>query len=148
MLLKYRFALQPLDYFKNIIGVNEGIEVRINKFLKTSNNYNELVNNIQTKRYSLNHIKRMLVNIVLDNKRVKEETYLRLLAFNKQKKQYLKKLDKETKTLIFSSPTEVSSSYLEYELKASLVYDLIANLNTFALEYKAPIIIDSEEEND
>ena len=69
MLLKYRFAIQPLDYFKNIIGVNEGIEVRINKFLKTSNNYNELVNNIQTQRYSLNHIKRMLVNIVLDNKK-------------------------------------------------------------------------------
>ena len=138
-LIKYQFATHDLSYFKDILCIDEGIEVRINKFLGEAKSFNELASLVRTKRYSLNHVSRALVNIALDNKKVENELYLRLLAFNPEKKDFLNKLSKDTKNQIFSSPTSSSSKLLEAELKASKIYDLITGLNTYKQEFSAPI---------
>lgn len=139
-LIKYQFSIHDLEYFKDILGISEGIEARIAKFIATSNSFKELASNVQTKRYSLNHVNRALINIALDNKMVNEENYLRLLAFNLNKKDYLNKINKETKTLIFSSAKDSDSKLLKAELRASKIYDIISGLNTYKLEFSAPLI--------
>lgn len=145
-LLKYQFATHDLAYFNEIIGVSEGIQSRIAKFIADKNTLEELANNVQTKRYSLNHVNRALINIILDNKKIEEESYLRLLAFKKDKKDYLNKLDKKIKELIFSSPKDKQSIILDYELRASKIFDIISGLNTYIDEYKAPIVLGSEQD--
>ena len=139
-LIKYQFATHDLSYFKDILCVDEGIEVRINKFLGEAKSFADLASLVRTKRYSLNHVNRILVNIALDNKKgINDTPYLRLLAFNPEKKDYLNKLNKDIKALIFSSPKDSNSSVLSQELKASKIYDLITGLNTYKLEFSAPI---------
>ena len=139
-LIKYQFATHDLSYFKDILCVDEGIEVRINKFLGEAKSFADLASLVRTKRYSLNHVNRILVNIALDNKKgINDTPYLRLLAFNPEKKDYLNKLNKDIKALIFSSPKDSNSSVLSQELKASKIYDLITGLNTYKLEFNAPI---------
>ena len=145
-LIKYQFALHDLSYFKDIQCIDEGIEVRINKFLGEAKSFNELASLVRTKRYSLNHVNRALVNIALDNKKIENELYLRLLAFKTNKKDYLNKLSKDIKKQIFSSPVNSSSKLLEAELKASKIYDLITGLNTYKLEFSAPIKTEDENE--
>ena len=145
-LIKYQFALHDLSYFKDIQCIDEGIEVRINKFLGEAKSFNELASLVRTKRYSLNHVSRALVNIALDNKKIENELYLRLLAFKANKKDYLNKLSKDIKKQIFSSPVNSSSKLLEAELKASKIYDLITGLNIYKQEFSAPIKIEDENE--
>lgn len=145
-LIKYQFATHDLAYFKDILCVEEGIEVRISKFLNEAKSFNDLASLVRTKRYSLNHVSRALINIALDNHKVSEELYLRLLAFNVTKKEYLSKLSKDIKAIIFSSPVGSSSKYLEAELRASKIYDLISGLDLYKLEYKAPIKQGEENE--
>ena len=145
-LVRYQFAIHDLDYFKNIICVDEGIEARIKHFLYQANSFKELASLVRTKRYSLNHVNRVLVNIALENKKVEDYDYLRLLAFDKDKKAYLSTLDKSIKKLIFSSPLDSDNPILFNELKASKIYDLISGKNTYLDEYAAPITGDDENE--
>ena len=62
-LLKYKILseLDDLDIYQT---VDEGIENRIKKFIIPSNSYNELVENIKTKRYTYNKIGRMFTHIL------------------------------------------------------------------------------------
>ena len=145
-LIKYQFATHDLAYFKDILCVEEGIEVRISKFLNEAKSFNDLASLVRTKRYSLNHVSRALINIALDNKKVSEELYLRLLAFNVTKKDYLSKLSKDIKAIIFSGPVGSVSKYLEAELRASKIYDLISGLDLYKFEYNAPIKQGEENE--
>ena len=101
---------------------------------------------MQTRRYSLNHVNRLLVNIALDNKIIIEDDYLRLIGINKDKKNYLNSLDKDIKQKIFSKPKDSSSKLLEAELKASKIYDIITGANTFLDEFKAPVVKSMENE--
>lgn len=48
-------------------GVKEGIENRISECIKTSRNYDELLSNLATKRYTNAYLMRTLLNIVLQN---------------------------------------------------------------------------------
>lgn len=145
-LIRYQFAIHDLSYFKDIICVDEGIEVRIKHFLYQANSFKELASLVRTKRYSLNHVNRVLVNIALENKKTEEYEYLRLLAFDKDKKAYLSSLDKRIKKLIFSSPLDHEGPIIFNELKASKIYDIISGKLTYTNEYAAPITGDEEDE--
>ena len=145
-LIKYQFATHDLSYFKDIQCIDEGIEVRINKFLGESKSFDDLASLVRTKRYSLNHVSRALINIALNNKKRagKEEIYLRVLAFRSEKRDYFSKLKSQTKKCIFSSPTEVDSYTMESELRASKIYDILSGLDTTKFEYWTPFRNDLE----
>ena len=55
-------------------------------------------------------------------------------------KKYLSKLNKETKSLLISNiKNEKNNELLDIELKASKLYDLLTNKNTYMDEFKTPI---------
>ena len=61
-LLKYKILTsKDLSIYQT---VDEGIESRIIKSIYISNNYEELIQNIKTKRYTYNKISRMLNHIL------------------------------------------------------------------------------------
>ena len=71
-----------------------------------------------------------------DNKKL---DYIKILGFNKKGKDYLNKLNK----LGISTIVNKNSIQYKYELKASLIYDLINNTNTYEFELKnKPVIKD------
>lgn len=103
-----------IEYF----DVKEGLENRIINSIYTSNNTEELIDNIITKRYTSTRIKRILLNCLLEHKELNMRKvfntsftpYVRILAFNDKGKEIIKKIkDKEKSTII----TNVSKKYNE-----------------------------------
>ena len=137
------------DYFKelklsiinsnlnSILDVDEGLDNNILKAINKSNSLDELITNIKSKRYTYNKINRMLTHILLDIK--KEDAnlnneYLKILGFNKAGKDYLNSIKKDINLPLYSN--KLISKVKDYELKSSMIYDLINKTNTYDYEIK------------
>ena len=126
-------------HLNDILDANEGLDNRLINNIFKVNNLTDLINIIKTKRYTYNKINRLLIHLLLglteyDNKQLKQD-YIHLLGFDKAGQKYLNSL-KETNFI----PNKKSLIYT-YELKASQLYDLINNTNTYEFEYKNQPII-------
>jgi len=127
-LLKYKI----ISNFNNLSiyhTVDEGIENRIKKYIYTSNSMDELINNIKTKRYTYNKVKRMLTHILCSY--TKEEAfrtqnceYIRILGFNKKGKEYLNKVKKTSSLPIITGYSNIKSEILDIEKRVSSIYFL------------------------
>ena len=142
-LLRYSILINK-DNLNDILTIDEGIENRILKQINRSKNYQELVMNIKTKRYTYNKINRMLIHILLGYKKIDntKETYLRILGFNQKGRNYLNLIKKEINIPIFTSYKPNKSSILDLELKSTYIYSLIINdYSQVEKEYKNKPII-------
>ncbi len=152
-LLKYNLIINN-NKLNNILGITEGIEHRLINISKETSSYDEFIEKVVTKRYPLNKIKRVLLNIILG---IGEKdnlcyNYYRVLAFNSIGEKYLNTLPREIKKLIITSFKNVNnnitniSNIANIELKATHLYGLITNNhNLYLQEYNIPI---RSEEND
>ena len=139
-LLKFKILTdQDLSIY---LDVDEGIEYRLMKYIKESNNFDELISNVKTKRYTYNKINRMLLHILIgltknDNKNVTLD-YLKILGFNSKGQEYLRNIRKEIS--ISTTPNKDSLLY-QYELKSAYLYEQATkeSLNNFDLK-NIPII--------
>ncbi len=140
-LFQYKVASTKTNDLSLYQGVNEGIENRLSSFINLDN-YEDFVKNVETKRYTKAYIKRIILNILLEN--YKEEQlydYLRILGMNEKGKAYLKKLDKETKAMLITSPKDCINKLLQKEMLATKIYGIISsNASVYLDEYKLPII--------
>ena len=142
-LLKYKLIIESNNLNK-YLTVDEGIENRIIKYINKSSNWQELVMNIKTKRYTYNKINRMLLHILLDIKKENNnnEIYLRILGFNTKGRTYLNKIKKEINMPIYIGYKKNVSKTFDIELKSTYIYSLIVNDNTLIeKEYKNKPII-------
>ena len=128
------------DFFDNIkykiitehdlsiyLDVDEGIENRLKKVIHECKNLNDLIEKTKSKRYTYNKIRRMLLHILIgftkiDNKNLNFD-YIKILGFNSNGKKYLNKIKKDIRVPL--TPNKDSLIY-KYEMKATLIYDLIA----------------------
>lgn len=134
-LLKYKLLLN--NDFSNIMLIDEGIENRIMSFIDKSSNYNEFINNVLTKRYSLNKIKRIIIHILLDSpKQLQTEEYLRVLGLNNKGMAYIRKLNNNSIIMNTKDELDKNNQILIHELKATKLYDLLTNKNIYQEEYK------------
>lgn len=138
--LKYKI-LSEIDNLNIYQTVDEGIENKIKKVINSSNSYKELVNNIKSKRYTRNKIKRMLLHILVsftkeDAKERREIRYIRILGFNKKGKEYLNKIKRNIDVPIYTN----FNKKLEYELKITSIYSLINNEDLIKKEISSLII--------
>ena len=139
-LLKYKINTDI--YLNEYLDVDEGIEYRLLEYINKSKNIDEFINNIKTKRYTYNKLNRMFIHILLsflktDNVDIE---YIKILGFNSNGKKYLNSIKEN---LEISTNINKDSIQYKYELKASIIYDLINNTNTYEFEQRnKPIIID------
>jgi len=151
-ILKYNLLFKDKSELKEILGVNEGIESRLINIINTTNNYDEFINNAVTKRYTINKIKRILINIILGIKEKSNICYnntdllIRVLGFNSKGKKYISLLPKDVKQNIITTLKNVDNNIYNIELKSTILYGIITN-NTqiYKQEYNIPI---RSEEND
>ncbi len=138
-LLKYKVLTEKdLSIYHE---VNEGIENKIKKEILNSNNYDELINNVKSKRYTYNKIKRILLYILLnitkeESNKLNSWNYVRILGFNEKGKNYLNKVKKDCPLKIISK-FERNNSLLSLELRATTIYSLPHNeIELINKEYK------------
>ena len=106
-------------------GIDCNIQNRIFKYINNSNTLDELLENIKTKRYTYNRLKRTLAYILLSLK--KEDfnnldlEYIRILGFDKCGKKYLNKIKKDIDIPII---TNYNDKYLNKELSINTILSL------------------------
>ena len=145
-LIKYKIITQSdLTIYQ---GIDIKLNNRIHKYIECSNTLDELINNIKSKNYTYNRIKRCLLFILLGIKKDEFKNYdleyIRVLGFNNKGKNILNKCKKNIKLL-----TKYDKNYLEKDLEITKILsinDKIQNKSEFiSLEYKSkPIMVNYE----
>lgn len=142
--LKYKIiSTKDLTIYQ---GVDTNIENRIRKYINKSNSLDELLENIKTKAYTYNRLKRTLTYILLSITKEDcnnlELEYIRILGFNKKGKELLNKIKKDIDIPIL---TNYEDKYLNKDLNINNIISLnkkIKDIKSFIeKEYKEKPII-------
>lgn len=141
--LKYKII--ETNNLEQYLTVDEGIQNRIKKEINNSKTWDELTNNIKTKRYTYNKINRMLIHILTsltkEEAKNKEINYIRLLGLNSKGKNYINKIKKDIKVPIITNYKKNISNILDIELRITKIYDLVKKDNLIEAEFKNKPII-------
>ena len=90
----------------NLPELSEGIENRLKKAVQHASTYDELLDSLKTKRYTLARVRRLVLSAFLDMDCCwlhEEVPYLNVLGFSKVGEMYLKEISKRLKKpLVFS----------------------------------------------
>ena len=141
--LKYKILSTPnLSIYQT---VDEGIENRIQKAIKISNSWKELIENLKTKRYTYNKLNRMLIHILTSFTKVEAANlkidYIRVLGFQITGKNYLNKLKKNLTIPLITNYKKNISPLLDLELRSTSIYYLPFDSSKIEREYKQKPII-------
>lgn len=144
--LKYQI-INNINNLDKFLTVDEGIENRIKKYIYISNSWNELVNNIKTKRYTYNKINRMfihmLTNLTKEDLKNLEIDYIRILGFNKNGRNYLNKTKKNVNIKIITNYKENISNLFDLEYRINCIYSFCTNNDLIKKEFSHnPVICD------
>lgn len=131
--LKYKILIEGKQINK-YQTVEEGIENRINKFILESNSLEELIDKVKTKRYTYNKLNRMFNHILCgftkeEANSMKNITYVRVLGFNKNGKEYLNNIKKNINIPIITNCKNIDDNMLLLEHRITNIYNLINNIN-------------------
>lgn len=135
-LLKYKIISEKDLSIYNT--VDEGIENKILKNIESSNNLDELIEKVKSKRYTISKLKRMFNHILVgftkeDAKKFKNIQYIRILGFSNKGKSYLNTIKKDVNLITNFKRNDM----LLLEKKVSDIYSIITNDNMNSiLEYK------------
>ncbi|MGM9969640.1 MAG: nucleotidyltransferase family protein, partial [Anaeroplasma sp.] len=141
--LKYKILSSTANELKEIFFVDEGIENKLFDIYKYDN-LNDFINHLTSKRYTSTRIKRMLIYVLTNVKKVDinqiqniKIPYCRVLGYNQKGKEYLNTIKKEI--IIYTNIKNNLHYSLDIELRISKLFDFIFNLDLFRLEQKGPI---------
>ena len=143
-ILKYKVLSEDININK-YQTVDEGIEGRIIDNITKSVTYEELIQNIKTKRYTYNKISRMLLHILTSF--TKEEAsnididYIRVLGFTTKGQEYLSKIKKNITIPIITGYKKNISKVLDIEYRVTKIYSLFTSANLIKKEYQIKPII-------
>ncbi|MDR0899365.1 MAG: nucleotidyltransferase [Lactobacillaceae bacterium] len=131
-LLYYRIATDGVKQLKQVYQMNEGLEYRIKDVVDNGvKSYQELVENVKSKRFTTARIHRILtytlLNIKVDQMQAAiKEPYLRLLGFTKNGQLYLNEIKKQIDLpFITHVDLKTASKTLRLDYKAGQVYNQI-----------------------
>ena len=148
-ILKYKVLSEDININK-YQTVDEGIEGRIIDNITKVTTYEELIQNIKTKRYTYNKISRMLLHILTSF--TKEEAsnididYIRVLGFTTKGQEYLSKIKKNITIPIITGYKKNISKVLDIEYRVTKIYSLFISSSLIKKEYQIKPII--KENND
>ena len=127
-LLKYKINSE--NDLSIYLDVDEGLSTRIKKAIKVSNNLEELIQNIKTKRYTYNKINRMLNHILCsytkeEKEEYKDPEYIRILGFTSKGQEYLNKIKNNLDIDILNKYDTTKYKSLNIEKRVSEIYSIV-----------------------
>lgn len=149
--LLYKLRTMTVEEINKLPDVSEGLEYRIYDAVRTATSYNELLEKIKTKRYTLSRIRRILnyayLGVTKDDLLL-SVPYIRVLGFNEKGARILKsvknnsKLPVITRSADLKSLTEEGKKLFDMECKARDLYSLcLKNPDKCGKEMTEKIII-------
>jgi len=128
--------LRRVENFKELPDIAEGIDNKIAKAVKSCNSYDELLQSVKSKRYTLARIRRILLSAYLQHNKnwfLKEVPYINVLGFTKNGEVALKQISNNTSLPIVVScksnkPMDpAAQQLLEQECKRNDIYMSLLN---------------------
>lgn len=129
-LIKYQIVSS--DNLNDYLDVDEGIENKLKKVISNSNNLNELILNVKSKRYSYNKIQRMVLHIVCKIKKEDNNlklNYIRVLGISHNGNKILKNVKSKINIPIITKYKKEYDDLFLIDKKASLIYSMLTNYN-------------------
>lgn len=129
--IRYRITSSSLSDLSEIDGMDEGLEHRLLKQVKKSDNMTDFINHMTTKRYTTSRIKRLLIHLLLNIKKHETKKAIeqlpqlnafRSLGQSLAGEKYIKQLKKQTEISIFTQLKASDSSIYRFDLRASSIY--------------------------
>lgn len=126
--LKYKIISET--NLEKYVDVDEGLNVRIKKYINKSKSLSELIMNIKTKRYTYNRISRMLNHILCsftkeENDKIKKLEYIRILGFTENGREYLNEIKDSIELPILNKYDTKKYKALEIEKRVTDIYSNI-----------------------
>lgn len=138
----YTLRRMTLSEIANLPDVSEGLENRIKMAANNYNHIDELINNINTKRFTQSRIQRILLYALLNisqkdmNQSRKATPYVRVLGFNKHGKKIVSAIAKQNpKTHVIISVKKFMENNSDSRLQNMLAKDILAT-NIYTLGYQ------------
>jgi len=133
-ILKHQIIIDDLTKYQD---VDKTLEVLLKKHIIDCNSMEELINNVKSKNYTYNKIKRCLIHILCGyTKQECNIDYIRILGFNNKGQEYLNKIKKDISLPILTN----FKPLLNYELQIDKIYSLITDNEILKKELNGPII--------
>lgn len=129
-ILKYKISNSTEDEISKIYEVNEGLQHRILKVIETSNSFEEYLQNIKSKRYTMAKIKRIMLSILIGKtkeivKQADQIDYVKLIAIDKNKR---KLLSQKSSIKIITKSNELQNVCSKNLLKIDKAADDLFNI--------------------
>lgn len=133
----FKYKVLSEDNLAKYQTVDEGLDNRVKNLITESNNLDEFMRKVKTKRYTYNRIKRMTIHILCSL--TKEEAidtglmYIRVLGFSNEGQKYLNKVKKDINIDIINNMKKKYDDLLALDNRAEQIYQLInqESLNTY-----------------
>ena len=149
----FLFQLRKLEIDDILMAseIGEGLEFKIYKEIKSSSSFEELLNKVKSKRYTLARIKRIVLSLILGIDKEFQNvlpSYIRILGFSVKGKEILSKLKKSATLPVFTKYSEVEKYKDEnilkkfaFEAKLSDIYSLaLPKVCEMGLDYKFSVV--------
>jgi Predicted nucleotidyltransferase len=141
--IKYK-AFQESSSLKNLPDTGEGLDNRIINNILHCSNYNDLISNIKTKRYTSTRIARILCQYFIGFEKFKTSqlrnsspSYTRVLGFNNSGLEVLRLIKNSSELNIITKMQNIEDEFLKLDLLSTKMYSLI---NT-AIKYNSDFTI-------
>ena len=151
----YKLRTIDSNMLNNLADVAEGLDNLMVKYAKETNNLEDLIKNIKSKRYTQTRIQRILLYVLFeitkeDMKLSKElMPYVRVLGMNSEGEKLLKDIDQNVLVTsvkkFYDGCSEEYKRLLDLDIKATNVYSLMSDKNYNAdLDFTERLIVKGE----
>ncbi len=136
-LLRYQTITSSTCALEYIMHVKEGIEYKIKKIVP--NSFDELVEQLTSKRYNKAYIRRLLLSILFNiSKGSNDNFYIRILGYNNIGSSYIKQISKNKNLNIYRKLKDNISLKTDIEISISKILSTSYNTFDYRKEYKEP----------
>ncbi len=140
--LKYTIMMSSVEELKEYHLVEEGLEYLLKNNISLYDNMDDYISSLLSKRYTKPRIQRMLIHILLKNKKKDIEDamnldYIRILAMNDHGRSYLNIIKKDCPYTIISNYSKHKHKALDLELKATHLLSLLSSSDIIKKEFSS-----------
>lgn len=151
--LQYKIATTSAEELQQIYEMEEGIEHRVQKKLRQAKDFEQLAQQVKTKRYTRTRLQRIFVHTLTNTKkeaalrflRQPRAPYIRLLGMNQKGRAYLNEKKKTLSVPLVSTPSRYFHPMLEMDVRAAQChtfgYRAAWRKKCWEAEYATPPII-------
>lgn len=155
-LCMYKLKMSTPEEIKKVFDVTEGLENRFHDISRDTKNFNELLLQVKTKRYTFTRIKRIILgNLLQINSKAVKSIYdldilpfIKVLAFKNDREELLKSVSANTNLIIRVNNIENEQSEIYKELaniedRANQVYYMLLRKNESIPKYTPDLLTKS-----